>query len=78
MFGHKLGLHVIEFPSGRWGFVGSIPTELGEEVPATTSDALGCRAHRGPAGELLAWKFPAFDTEAAARQYAEERGHTPE
>lgn len=24
----KLGLHCIRFPSGRWGFVGSIPTEL--------------------------------------------------
>lgn len=73
MFGN-LGLHVIKFPSGRFGYVGSMPTCLAMEVPATTSDVLGCRAHRGVNGELLAYKWPSFDTAEAARGFAVEHG----
>lgn len=58
----------MQFPSKRWGYVGSIPTALGSEQPATSGDVLGNRAHRTPDG-LMAWKFPAFDTEAEAREH---------
>lgn len=75
MFGHKLGLHVIKFPSGRWGFVGSIPAALGEEVPASRSAILGCRTHTGHDGRPMEWKFPSFDTEEAAVSFAASRGH---
>jgi hypothetical protein len=73
MFGN-LGLHVIKFPSGRYGYVGSIPTALGTEVPATTAAVMGCRSHYSAAGELVEWKFPAFDTEEAARAFATAKG----
>lgn len=29
----KMGLHVIQNPSGSWGFVGSVPGELAFEAP---------------------------------------------
>lgn len=29
-----MGLHVIQFPSGRWGFVGSVPEALAFEGTA--------------------------------------------
>lgn len=74
MFGHRLGLHVICFPSGRWGYVGSIPTALGTEVPATRADVMGCRSHINDAGDLVAWKFPTFDTETEARTFAADKG----
>lgn len=73
MFG-KLGLHIIKFPSGRFGYVGSIPTALGTEVPASTAAVMGCRAHYNAAGDLVEWKFPVFDTEAAARDFAKSKG----
>ena len=74
MFGHRLGLHVIKFPSGRFGYVGSIPTELGTEVPATKSALLGRRAHMDVNGNAVEWKFPAFDTEQEALDFAKSKG----
>jgi hypothetical protein len=65
---------VIQYPTKRWGFAGSIPTTLGTEAPATTSDVMIQRAHRGANGELLTWKFPSFETEAEARDFAAARG----
>lgn len=71
MFGTKsLGLHIIQFPSKRWGFVGAIPTVLGIEVAASEEAVMGCRVHRNAAGELVEWRFPSFDTEAEARAFA--------
>ena len=76
MFGSNMGCHVIDFPSKRWGYVGRIPTVLGEEVPATEDDVMGCRSHRNAAGDLVAWKFPTFATKAQAVEFAAERGVT--
>ena len=45
MFGN-VGLHVIKFPSGRYGYVGSVPSSLGNEVKANRSDIMGGRAFR--------------------------------
>lgn len=74
MFGHNLGLHIIKFPSGRFGYVGSIPTTLGTEIPATTAAVMGCRSHYSASGNLVEWHFPVFDTEEAARNFAESKG----
>jgi hypothetical protein len=70
----NLGLHIIKFPSGRFGFVGSIPAALGYEVPASTAAVMGGRSYYNAAGELVEMKFPAFDTETAAREFANSKG----
>lgn len=72
MFGN-LGLHIIKFPSGRYGYVGSIPTALGAEVKADRSAVMGGRSFYNAAGDLVEWKFPTFDTEADAREFAASR-----
>lgn len=75
MFGHKLGLHIIKFPSGKYGYVGSIPIILGTEIPANRAAVMGCRSHwNADKTELLEWKFPVFDTEEAAREFAASKG----
>lgn len=73
MFGN-LGLHVIKFPSGRYGYVGSIPTVLGEQVPASTAAVMGQRAFWNEARDLVEWKFPVFESEAEARTFATSKG----
>ena len=73
MFG-KLGLHVMQFPSGRWGYVGNVPGVLCAEVPATTADVLGCRARRASDGSLVAWKVPTFDSCGEALAHADRHG----
>jgi hypothetical protein len=73
----RLGLHVINFPSGRWGFVGSIPTNLCEEIPANTNAILGCRTHKNANGEACEWKAPSFETEREAMEFALSRGCEP-
>ena len=71
----RLGLHVINFPSGRWGFVGSIPTNLCEEIPANRSAILGCRTHKNAKGEACEWETPSFETKRDAVNFALSRGH---
>jgi hypothetical protein len=74
----NVSLHIIEFPSGRFGYVGSIPTDLGEKVPADRAAILGCRSFRDPeTGESMMWTFPSFDTHEAAVAHAKDRGHSP-
>ena len=73
MFGN-LGLHVMQFPSGKWGYRGSVPSILGTEVPATTNDILGCRTHRDANGKPAVWNFPVFETCSAAVEFAKARG----
>ena len=70
----KLGLHVIRLPSGRFGYVGSIPHALCQAIPADKSAVMGGRAFRAANGELVEWKAPAFDTEQDARTFAMDRG----
>ena len=69
------GLHVIRFPSGRYGFVGSIPKALGTEIPANKAAVMGGRAFRNAEGEIVEIKFPVFETEDAAREFAASRGY---
>jgi len=65
---------VIEFPSKRWGYVGTIPTVLGTQVRASTAAVMGLRAFTNEAGEIVEWKFPTFATEAEAREFAAAKG----
>jgi len=67
-------LYVIQNPAGTFSFVGSVPTDLLEKVPATRSDVMGLRAFRDEAGDLCAWKAPTFPTLGAALVFAESRG----
>jgi len=73
MFG-KMGLHVIKFPSGKFGFVGSIPGELGTEAPASRAAVMGQRSFYNAAGELVEMKFPVFESEAEAWEFAASKG----
>lgn len=70
----NFGLHIIKFPSGRFGYVGSVPAALGTETPATRADVMGGRSHKNAKGDLVAWKFPVFDTEEEARAFAISKG----
>jgi hypothetical protein len=71
----NLRVHIIQFPSKRWGFVGTLPIILADEVPATEADVMGQRAHweREEGSRLMTWKFPTFDTADDARNYAAAR-----
>ena len=74
----NVSLHIIEFPSGRFGYVGSIPTDLGEKVPADRAAILGQRAFSDPeTNEPIMWKAPTFETVEAAITHAKDRGHSP-
>ena len=74
MFGN-LGVHIIQYPTGRFGFVGTLPGILGDIVPATTADVMGGRAHEHPhTGEIVTIKFPSFETRDAAIAHATSRG----
>lgn len=69
--------HIIKFPSGLWGYVGSIPLVLGELVPATVSAVLGCRTIPSENGPMM-FKAKTFETETEteARNYATIQGVT--
>jgi len=71
----EYGLHIIKNPAGTFSFVGSVPSILGCEVPASKADVMAGRAYkRKPEGLLVTIKFPVFTTEQQARDYAKEKG----
>lgn len=70
---HGYGLHTIQYPTGRWGFVGTLPTDLATKVVATTSDVMGGRAFMED-GRPMTWKWPVFDTETDAVAFAHAKG----
>ena len=64
--GTQVSLHIIQFPSGRFGFVGPIPTDICEQVPADRAAILGQRAFSDPeTNDPMMWKAPSFETEEA-------------
>ena len=73
----NLGLHIHQFPSKRWGYVGNVPRALGSTVPADTAAVLGCRAWRDESGALVMTKFPSFETCGEAVQHAQTCGFAP-
>ena len=69
MIGSKVGLHVIQYPSGRFGYVGSVPASCCNRVQANRSAVLGCRAVR-EGEELVEYVPMAFDTQQEAIDHA--------
>lgn len=62
-------LHVIEFPTGRFGYVGRVPIEIGYVDP--TPEKLAAMRFGGRFGP----KVRTFPTHAAACAYARDRGY---
>ena len=73
MFGN-LGVHILKCPTGRYAYVGTLPTVLAEIVPATMADTMGGRSFRDDTGAIMAYRFPTFANEGDARIYAAMRG----
>lgn len=73
----KLPLYVQLAPSGKWAYVGDIPTELGQEVPADTAAVLGQRAYKAEDGAVMMRKFPVFKTMGEALGHARRFGYEP-
>ena len=69
MFGSKVGLHVIQFPSGRFGYVGSVPASCCKRVKANRSAIMGCRAVRED-GEMVEYRPMSFETQKEAIDHA--------
>ncbi len=69
-------IHVNKCPTGRYNFVGTLPAALGDVVIATRAAILGNATidERGPKYEIMAIKFPTFNTRAAAILHADSRG----
>lgn len=76
MFGGKLGLHVIKFPSGKYGYVGSIPVDCCRRLKADRSAIMGCRAVR-EGEELVEYRTMVFETQKEALDHAFNCGHEP-
>lgn len=74
LFGHPLGLHVIQFPSGKFGYVGTLPRDLACMVTPTILDIMAGRAVETPRGYLVP-RFPTFDSREEAVDFAVGRGH---
>lgn len=72
----NMGVHIIDFPSGRFGFVGSLPPALGDIVAATAADIMAGRAFSAPDGTAKTIKFPSFATRAEAAAHAAAMGIT--
>ena len=66
-------VHINKYPTGKFGYVGCIPTVLAEVVPADRPAILGNRAHRDDNGNIVMYKFPIFDTAQDARDFAVSR-----
>ena len=64
--------HIIQYPSKRFGYVGSVPTTLADEVPATQADIMGGRSKDGK----TAFKFRTHDTIEDAVADAQKSGAT--
>lgn len=76
MFGKKLGLHVIDFPSGRFGYVGSVPIDCCRRLKADRSAILGGRAVR-EGEELVEYRTMSFETQQEAIDHAVSCGYEP-
>jgi N12 class adenine-specific DNA methylase/broad specificity phosphatase PhoE len=75
----NLGLHVIQFPSGKWGFVGSVPNDLGYEQkdgsPATPEQVSNIKQFG--AGFVSGVRKRGWDTKEQAIAEAARLGHKP-
>ena len=69
-----LGFHVHKNPAGTFSFVGRIPTDVMDKVPATADDIMAGRSHKDEDGSLIAWKGKTFATEQEAVAHAANKG----
>lgn len=53
--------YITKVPSGRFSFVGKIPTKICTKQKASKSDLVGGRWFLEN-GEYLSWKMPSFET----------------
>ncbi len=67
-----LGLHVIQFPTGKFGYVGSVPADI-YYVEGASQDDIQKAAQFG---ERFGPKRRIFDTYADAVSLAQSRGYT--
>ena len=70
MLNGKMGCHLTEFPSGRFGFVGSVPVILAYADGATEEQIRNAAKF----GERFGPKKRTFETEQSAREFAELHG----
>jgi hypothetical protein len=77
LFGGNLGLHLDHFPSGKWGYVGSVPAALTNIVPATKDDVMGGRAFKNDKDDLVAPRHMAFNSPIEALENARALGFEP-
>lgn len=68
----NLGLHVIQFPSGRYGYVGSVPADIYFVDGATEKQIRDARQF----GERFGPKRRTFATREEAVELATSRGYT--
>ena len=66
-----LGLHVIQFPSGRFGYVGSVPTEIYFADGATEEQIKNAAQF----GERFGPKQRVFESEKEAVDFAKSKGY---
>ncbi len=62
-----------QYPTGRWGFAGRIPTALCDRVPASKSALFGGRAHEEN-GEWVEYKQKTWATREEAVNAIEATG----
>lgn len=72
----KASLHVIKFPSGKFGYVGKVPTEVCSVVPSDKHARMHGRAFTDKNGDSVMYKSPVFDSEEEAVTFASEKGFT--
>lgn len=70
----RYSCNVSRCSTGKWTFVGSVPTTLCDDVPPTHSDILGLNTRTNSSGALVGIRVKVFDTEEDARRYAESAG----
>lgn len=71
---NNLGVHLQKYPTGKYGYCGSLPYGLGNEAKPSREDIMAGRFTTNPDGETVTIKFPVFDTVQAAINHAENRG----
>ena len=78
----NLGLHTIQYPSGKWGFVGSVPLCLSYEKkdgsPITKKEIADLAQTNNPAMTAKSYGIirRVFDSEDEAKNAAREHGFT--
>lgn len=71
----NLGVHIQQYPTGRFGYIGTIPSSLGRTVEATVSDIMAGRSF-DVNGKAMTVKFASFGDAEEAVQHAQDMGVT--